>query len=227
MTATAFYEACRDSITALIETLTAEDQGHFEMAVSTCWKRSNQAAELWPAIEHDWPAVGEPTAVAWIVAPRAAEAALLILQEGRLAFDGLDEIPRAEHRTAFQDAFREWHGWPRDRFEAIRARAFLLAKIQAEFEAYSQAQPDETRDLPATTAAIFAFLKQQPKGVSFSEFVEARHPVTRHRFTESRDVESIASMLRKHSQNLSAIGYQIRVALKANRIELVKRNSHE
>lgn len=83
------------------------------------------------------------------------------------------------------------------------------------------------QDLPATTAAIFAFLRRHPRGVSFSQFIEARHAVTKHRITESEDSRSIAAMLRRHSQNLSAIGYGIRVSLKANRIELVKRNPHQ
>jgi hypothetical protein len=83
--------------------------------------------------------VGEPVRVAWIASPRAAEAALVLLQEARLAFVALDDsIPRTEHRTAFQEAFREWHGWPKDRFDAIGATTFLVAKIEAEYKAIDQ-----------------------------------------------------------------------------------------
>jgi hypothetical protein len=228
MNAEPFLNACRDSVVALVEALTSDDDGLFVMAVQTCWRRSNEATELWEQIEPDWPAIGEPAEVAWIVSTRAAEAALLILQEARLAFDALDDsVPRSEHRKAFQEAFREWHGWPKDRCDAIRARAYLLAKIQAESEAFSRAHPPDSERLPTSTRVVYTYLSAHPNGVSFSEFTEARNPVTGLRLTESQDVDSIATMLRKHSQALSAIGLRIEVAPKANRIKLLKRNPNQ
>ncbi|MBL8888639.1 MAG: hypothetical protein JNL67_01590 [Planctomycetaceae bacterium] len=76
------------------------------------------------------------------------------------------------------------------------------------------------RQLNARGGAIFRYLLNNPRGVTFNEFQDAEDPDTGQRLTRSEDRDSIKAMLNRLSGKLAEHGYQIKVSQSKNLIML-------
>lgn len=77
------------------------------------------------------------------------------------------------------------------------------------------------RKLKGNQPAIYRFLSAHPKGVTFSEFKEYRHPITGHRLTESDQPDSIAAMVRALSGKLVSFGERIEASQSTDLIRII------
>ncbi len=81
----------------------------------------------------------------------------------------------------------------------------------------------ELRETNGRRYPIVQFLADNNKGVTFSEFTEARFGLSQYRLTDTDNPASIQSMLHRHSVAISKYGYQIKASTENNLIQLKER----
>ena len=122
----------------------------------------------------------------------------------------LDTLQSLVHRHGFAEGLRDW-----TYLQGVQVLSITDAESDVERVA---------KQLTGNQPAIYRYLSQHDHGVTFSEFINARDPVTGNRLTESEDIESIAVMLRKmSSQSLVKFGKKIEAKPAQNLIKLSSR----